>query len=80
MKIKVKYFAQLRAIAKRNGEELELNGPIQASVLYDRLRETYGFPLTIDEIRVAANDEFVGKDYEISERDSIVFIPPVSGG
>lgn len=78
--IKVTYFAILKDLAGKAEENLSIEQGITASQLYNRLAESYNFPLALSDIRVAVNDEFSKLDYRIQDQDHIVFIPPVAGG
>jgi molybdopterin converting factor small subunit len=48
--------------------------------LYDDLLARHNFSLTSDSVKVSINDTFSSWDTELKDGDSIVFIPPVSGG
>ena len=40
----------------------------------------YGFSLSLDQVKVAVNEEYRSMDHVLAAGDEIVFIPPVSGG
>lgn len=79
IKIEVSYFALLKEQAQKNQEVIEFAGGTPRE-LWGKLAEAYGFTLTLEDIKVAINDEFVSWDTEIIENDRVVFIPPVAGG
>jgi molybdopterin converting factor subunit 1 len=78
--IAVRYFAVLRDLAGRSDESLVIESGERASCIYMRLAEAYGFPLGLSDVRVAVNDDFTTGDHPLTDGDSLVFIPPVSGG
>lgn len=79
-KISVRYFAVLRDLAGRSEETLEVEPQLSASQLYMQLAEKYSFSLNLKDIRVAVNDDFASGDRILTDGDTLVFIPPVSGG
>jgi molybdopterin synthase sulfur carrier subunit len=79
MRIKVKFFASLREKAQKNEEnitEVFLN----ASDLYQSLKEKYQFSLNADDIKVAINGEYQNFTTPLVDGDVVTFIPPVAGG
>jgi molybdopterin converting factor subunit 1 len=78
--ISVRYFALLRDLAGKAGEQLSIDQGETASRVYLRLAEQYDFPLGLTDIRVAVNDDFATTDHPLSDGDALVFIPPVAGG
>ena len=79
MKIKVKYFAAMREAIGTSEEiiDCEFSTP---SDLFTFLKEKYRFKLDESNIKVAINDEYAEFTRQLSERDTVVFIPPVAGG
>ena len=51
-----------------------------ARELYRDVKNRYNFPLAEDHVLVAVNDDYSDFDTVLSEGDTVVFIPPVSGG
>ena len=78
--IAVRYFAVLRDVAGKSSEDIPWAAGQSAGGVYTLLAERYGFPLALGDIRVAINDEFVSAHQPLNAGDSLVFIPPVSGG
>lgn len=78
--IAVRYFAVLRDVSGKSSEEVNLEEGQSAGQIYRMLAEKYGFPLALSDIRVAVNDEFTSADQALKRGDTLVFIPPVSGG
>ncbi|MBC8225630.1 MAG: molybdopterin converting factor subunit 1 [Gammaproteobacteria bacterium] len=79
MNIKVIYFAVLRDLAKKKEEQLTVEATTTPKSLYDMLQEKYSFP-DQNTFKVAINDNFIEWNEPINEQDTIVFIPPVTGG
>ena len=79
MKIKLQYFAQFRDLAGTNEQELE-TACTTARELYQDIKARYKFPLAEDHVLVAINDDYSTFDTTLAEGDTVVFIPPVSGG
>ncbi len=75
----IKYFALLKDEAKKDTETFSTNART-AEELFIELSKTYGFSLKPEQIRVSINDEFKDLSEELTENDTIVFIPPVAGG
>lgn len=77
--VDVTYFALLRE--QRGLAEERLHSDARTALeLYESLRETHGFSLRQDQVRVAVNDEFAEWDQPLASGDRVVFIPPVAGG
>ena len=77
--VKLKYFAILRDHRGESSETLETEAQT-AGQLYEELKAKHNFPLSVNRLKVAINEEFSKMDSEIKENDEIVFIPPVAGG
>lgn len=79
MKVKIKYFAAMREEA---GLSEEVVDTVSRTVneLFDELNTKYGFKIEKGILKVAINEEYSNFSNEISELDTIVFIPPVAGG
>jgi molybdopterin synthase sulfur carrier subunit len=77
-RVTVRYFASLRDQASRDSEIVDFDGSLMA--LYQDLSIRHAFTLDFQQLRVAANGDFVSWDRLLQEGDEIVFVPPVSGG
>ena len=77
--IKVIYFAVLRDLAKKKEEQLSVDSTATPKSLYDMLQEKYSFP-DKNTFKVAINDNFTEWNEPLNQQDTIVFIPPVTGG
>lgn len=81
MKIKVKFFAILRERAGTAEITKDIGDGSTITDLWHALQQD--FPrLNVAGIRLlyAVNQNYVSPDFELSDRDEVVFIPPVSGG
>ena len=78
-KVSIQYFAILREEAGLSEEEIWTHAPTVVE-LYQELRERHGFALDHDHLKLVVNEEFTEWSHEVSEGDTIVFIPPVAGG
>lgn len=81
MKIRVKFFAILRERAGTAEVVKELADGSTVAVLWRELQRDYA-KLDVPGIRMlyAINQNYVGVDQVLKDRDEVVFIPPVSGG
>ena len=77
--IKVIYFAVLRDLTKKKEELLSVDPGTTPQSLYDILQEKYSFP-DQNTFKVAINDNFTEWNEPLSQHDTVVFIPPVTGG
>lgn len=78
--IRVQYFAVLKECSKVSEEVVKLLPGDTGAAVYLRLAEKYRFPLELNEIRVAVQDEFAPLDRELCHGENVIFIPPVAGG
>lgn len=77
--VTIRYFAQLKEIAKVDSEELETTSVTPAG-LYEELQIKHQFPHKIKQLMIAINGDFSEWETELKEGDEVVFIPPVAGG
>jgi molybdopterin-guanine dinucleotide biosynthesis protein A len=77
--VNVHYYASLKECTGRATETV-ITKKSTVGELYDELRSRYGFGLDVGALRFSRNEQLVLKNALIVENDSIVFIPPVSGG
>lgn len=77
--ITVHYYASLREEAQRSQEKIS-TAMHSVGDLFAELKKQYGFLISAEMIRFAVNDRLVPKDTMLNHNDSVVFIPPVSGG
>lgn len=75
----LKYFAQLQEQASCSGETFSSDADTPDE-LYRELRETHGFDISRENLRVVVNDRFASWDEELIDGDEIVFLPPFAGG
>ncbi len=77
--VRVDYFALLKEQRGLSSEQFETKSTT-VKELYDELKAMYNFSLPHSSIGVALNDEFTNWEKTLSEKDKVVFIPPVAGG
>lgn len=77
--INIHYFAILREQAGCQFELVETNA-LNAEELYKDLQARKSISIPKSFIRVAVNGEFALWDHRICDGDTVVFVPPVSGG
>ncbi len=77
--ISLRYFAALKDAAGVSSELMRTNLS-NAEELFMFLSEKYRWRLSCAEVRVAVNGKFEPMTCKIHHGDSVVFIPPVSGG
>jgi molybdopterin converting factor small subunit len=81
MKIRVRYFSQLKEIAGTSDEVVDLN---PAATVADLLAQVYrlhsGLQKWDRQLLIGAGLEFVGRDYLIQTEEEIALMPPVQGG
>lgn len=77
--IHLQYYAILREKRGASQESIQTQATT-AKQLYQELKIQHNFPLDLDSLKVAINDEFSNWDQPLKENDTITFIPPVAGG
>jgi len=75
----IQYFALFREQAGKREEQLETVATSPA-MLYAELQQRYGFKLSMNQLKVAVNNEFAEWHVSLKANDRIAFIPPVAGG
>lgn len=79
------YFALIRENIGKSSEDISLPDDVtKTSELIDFLEkkgENYKNAFAQkDLIRVAVNQEYVGLDYPVTDKDEVAFFPPMTGG
>jgi molybdopterin converting factor subunit 1 len=77
--VRLEYFALLREQRGLDAETVE-TACRTARELYREVSASHGFTLPEDRVRVAVNNAFAPWDTALAANDTVVFIPPVSGG
>lgn len=77
--LEIQYYALLREQSGTSSESIQTAAQT-AGDLYQELAQRHGFSLPMDQLRVAVNDQFTSWDKQLQHKDTVVFIPPVSGG
>lgn len=79
MKIKVQYFASLRDTTHIAEEDIETNAQT-INDLYVEINQRYQFSLDRDYLKISINGQYVDKNNFLTDNDTVMFIPPLSGG
>jgi len=79
MKIHLLYYAQMKDIRGVSEETVETSST-NPDELFEELNEKHHFGCDRKSLRVAVNHEFSSWDTPLKEKDTVIFIPPVSGG
>jgi molybdopterin converting factor subunit 1 len=81
MKVRVKFFAILRERAGTSEVAKDIAEGSTVADLWRQLQKDYP-KLDVPGIRLlyAVNQDYVGVDYKLKDKDEVVFVPPVSGG
>ncbi len=81
MKVKVKFFAILRERVGKGEITTEIRDGSTVAELWESLRAEYpNLSPTATRLLYAVNQDYVGAEHVLKERDEVVFVPPVSGG
>lgn len=90
MRVRTLYFARLRELTGRDQEELEVPEGATCEEVVRSIAERYGEPLRrylFDEsgglrrsLAIALNGERVNPETRVRDGDTVVVIPPISGG
>ena len=81
--MKIKYFAWIKDITKKDYELIEKDFPRNIEELKKKLNIMYPDlekHIMSDILRFAINQEYVSENSEIKSTDEIAIFPPVSGG
>ena len=77
--VSLKYFSRFSELTGKATEERSTQANTVQELWYE-LDQQYGFDQPIANVRPAVNHQFCDWPTEITDRDIISFIPPVSGG
>src|SRR5260370_19934470 len=81
MRIKVLYFAAARERAGVSQEELELPEGSSVEAASEAIAQRHpGLRNLLPHLRIAVNQEFVGKEDRVPAGSELALIPPVAGG
>ncbi len=79
IEVQILYFAVLKDRTGQNSETLSVKKESTLASIYRQLQKKYDLPEQ-HRLKVAINDSFSSWDHRPSHGDTIVFIPPVTGG
>ncbi len=77
--VRVQYFARLREERGCPEEKVRTEAD-RVDRLYEELAARHGLTLTREDLRVAVNDVFTSWGRELTDGDTVTFVPPVAGG
>jgi MoaE-MoaD fusion protein len=81
VRVKVLFFGQLKDIAGRADDTLEVADGGTVAAVFDHYARLFpGFAALSDSIVVARNHAFTARSALVANEDEIAFLPPVSGG
>ena len=81
--ITLKYFANLKSIAEKEEDRLDIENPITLDQLSDIISKTapkMGEMIREKKVLVSINQEMASVDTIIHDGDEVAFLPPFSGG
>ena len=77
MKIHVKYFASVRDLMKTDAEDLNIETSLSVYELWKQLTVKINAP---ENILIAVNHKYVGRETKLNDGDEVAYFPPVTGG
>jgi len=81
VRVRLLYFAVLRDIAGKAGEEIDLPEGTRASDIWNRLRSKHRELAAYERPPMTAiNENYAPADQLLRDGDEVAFIPPVAGG
>ena len=79
MTVNVLFFASLREATDTRQLELSLENPTTLRQLAERLEQDYQ-GLSLRGTLCAVNEHYADPEHVLSDKDTVAFFPPVSGG
>lgn len=81
MKVRVLYFGQLRELAQKREEPVEIAAGATVQQLFEHIAQSFPALRNFDDvIAIGVNQTFAARDVELHEGDEVAMLPPVSGG
>jgi molybdopterin synthase catalytic subunit len=81
MKVRVLYFGQLRELAKKREEQVEVPEGATVQQLFDRISDSFPPLRNFDDvIAIGVNQSFAAREHVLKDNDEVAMLPPVSGG
>jgi MoaE-MoaD fusion protein len=81
MKVRVLYFGQLRELAGKREEQVEIEEGATVQRLFDQIANEFTALRNFDDvIAVGVNQTFARRDQVLRDNDEVAMLPPVSGG
>lgn len=81
MKVRVLYFGQLRELANKREESVEVSDGATVQHLFDQVATAFPPLRNFDDvIAIGVNHSFAARDHILRDGDEVAMLPPVSGG
>ena len=81
MKVRVLYFGQLRELANKREEQVEVPEGATVQQLFDRISARFPALRNFDDvIAIGVNQSFAAREHILKDNDEVAMLPPVSGG
>ena len=80
MKVRIRAFGIARDILGTSEQEMEMPASASVQVVKDQLSKQYPDFEKLRKFSIAVNESYQEDNFQISEGDELVIIPPVSGG
>jgi molybdopterin synthase catalytic subunit len=81
VKVRVLYFGQLRELANKREESVEVSDGATVQHLFDQVASVFPPLRNFDDvIAIGVNHSFAARDQILNEGDEVAMLPPVSGG
>ena len=80
MKIKLVAFGIAKDILQQSTKELSVDPSMSIAALKQQLIDNYPDFSDLRSLKFAINEDYQDDDFQLSENDEVVIIPPVSGG
>lgn len=81
MQVRVLYFGQLRELAQKREEPVEVPEGTTVQQLFDRLTQSFPALSNFDDvIAIGVNQTFASRGHVLKANDEVAMLPPVSGG
>jgi molybdopterin synthase catalytic subunit len=81
MQVRVLYFGQLRELAQKREEPVEIAAGATVQQLFEHIAQSFPALRDFEDvIAIGVNQTFAARDVKLHEGDEVALLPPVSGG